>query len=102
MTSRESITRHADRPCVWCGEEFSPVETISPRSTENFCSAECAFANMSARTFDRMTPGYYDRVRGEARELLKRMAARRAAETAERLRAGREAAKARRAQEGGE
>lgn len=100
--ARDLITRHEDRECLWCGEGFSPIETIGPHSTEHFCSSECAFASMAARALDRVTPGTYDAMKSEARRVLQSMADRRARETAERLRAGREAAKTRRAQEGGD
>ena len=35
--------------CIECAKVFYPARTISGRTTENYCSGECASAAMRAR-----------------------------------------------------
>lgn len=83
---------HARRVCHWCEVHFTPLATLSPRSTEHFCSASCAFARHHAKALEVMSPGAYDdakRAAVEARAVL-------SMEIVARLRAGRVRAQAQR------
>ena len=79
---------HARRSCHWCAGGFQPLPTLSDKSTEHFCSSECAFARHQAFALDLIYPGEYEK--------LKAMAVKARAEwssgVAQRLREGREKA----------
>lgn len=84
--------RHPRRLCHWCSGAFRPTDTLSPRSNEHFCSAECAFANHTAKARELFDPGAYRALKTEAVQER----AQRGAEIVARLRDGRERAKAKR------
>ena len=65
---------------------------MSPRSTEHFCSSECAFADHTAKARDLLTPGMYRLLRKDAAEERTRALM----EVATRLKEGRARAKAQR------
>ena len=91
MTKVFTPFHHPRRECYWCLGGFQPLDTLAPHSTEHFCSAECALESNLSRGSER-------------REALKAQAvqerASRSTEIAQRLKEGREKARALRESEG--
>lgn len=83
---------HPRRACHWCAGHFQPLDTLSPHSSEHFCSAECALENHNAKALNMVNPGVYDTVK--AAVVVAR--AQWSAEVAQRLKEGRQRAAERR------
>ena len=77
---------HPKRECHWCQGSFKPLDTLSPHSSEHFCSAVCAAANHQARALELVSSGAYV----EAQRVAIAARAKWASEVSERLRKGRE------------
>ena len=81
---------HPRRECHWCGGGFKPLDTLSPHCTEYFCSTECALERYQAKALEVMFPGTYE----VSRKVAVEQRTHRLAEVAQRLRGGRERARA--------
>ena len=52
---------HPRRKCEWCEGGFRPIDTLSPATSEQFCSATCALEWYQARVLDVLYPGAFNK-----------------------------------------